>query len=343
MSSGARHRVASRIAGGLREYDPRVTHTIDDEHGLICGFRLGEAGAEPIAVPRDTEAVWLHFNLSDSRARRWLEHHAPIPEEAREALAGEEVRLGLRVLPEAFVMVLGDLHHAFGTEPDSFGEVRIYVDARRMITARPHPLRTMDKVRRELQGGARYPSAIALFVHFVEELADSFADLVAVVSDRIDDAEEHVLAGQYVDRGTALGRERRFMVRLRRYLAADRAALAPLPARLPAAFASDERGELRGLVERLDTIAADLELVQERARLLQEEIVGRVGEATNRNLFLLSVVTTMMLPLTLVASLFGMNVALPWADNPHAFRWISIIMIVTLVATFWWLRTRRLF
>jgi len=53
--------------------------------------------------------------------------------------------------------------------------------------------------------------------------------------------------------------------------------------------------DVQQAVERLDGIAQDLELVQERARLLQEEIAGRLGEATNRNLYLLSVMTTVLL------------------------------------------------
>ena len=49
----------------------------------------------------------------------------------------------------------------------------------------------------------------------------------------------------------------------------------------------------------MDAIAQDIELCQERTRLLQEEIAGRLGEATNRNLFFLSIVTATLLPVTL--------------------------------------------
>jgi zinc transporter len=320
-----------------------VTHALaEPEHGMICGFRLAQPGVERLTAPDAAAHVWLHFNLSDTRARRWLEQRAPAPEAAREALAGDEVRLGLRLLPDAFVVVLADLHHQLGSDPDSFGEIRVYVDAERMITARPHPLCTTDRLRRELMGGAQFPSAMALFVRFIDGLADRFAGLVADAGERVDDAEEQVLAGRYADRGVALGRQRRMMVHLRRYLAADRAALAPLAARLPAAFDDQARVELRHTLDRLDAVAADLELVQERARLLQEEIAGRVGEATGRTLLLLSVVTTVLLPLTLIASLFGMNVELPWAHHPHAFWWILGLMVATLVAVLWWFRSRRL-
>jgi zinc transporter len=93
----------------------------------------------------------------------------------------------------------------------------------------------------------------------------------------------------------------------------------------------------------MDAIAQDLELVQERARLLQEELAGHQRQATSRNLYFLSVLSAIFLPLTLITGLFGMNVpALPWIENPHAFWWVALAMGLTLVIVLAVLRWRRL-
>lgn len=47
---------------------------------------------------------------------------------------------------------------------------------------------------------------------------------------------------------------------------------------------------------------------QERARLLQE-FATRTFEATNLNLYIVSLLTAIFLPLTLITGIFGMNVA----------------------------------
>jgi zinc transporter len=56
-------------------------------------------------------------------------------------------------------------------------------------------------------------------------------------------------------------------------------------------------------------------------------IAGRLGEATNKNPYLLSIVTTTLLPITLITGIFGMNVGgLPWFDDPRGFaHWMVII------------------
>lgn len=131
------------------------------------------------------------------------------------------------------------------------------------------------------------------------------------------------------------------LARLRRQIAANRAALGLVGSRLPEPCSAEQRQGLRAAVERFDGVAQDLELVQERARLLQEELAGRVGEATNRNLFLLSIVTTTLLPITLITGVFGMNVGgLPWVSDSGGFWWVILLMISAVVVVLLILRRR---
>ena len=97
------------------------------------------------------------------------------------------------------------------------------------------------------------------------------------------------------------------------------------------------------MIERLDAVGQDMELSTERARLLQEEIASRLGEATNKNLHLLSIVTTALLPITLITGIFGMNVGgLPFLESKNGFTWVMFGMFITVVVTLTLLRRRHL-
>jgi Mg2+ and Co2+ transporter CorA len=73
--------------------------------------------------------------------------------------------------------------------------------------------------------------------------------------------------------------------------------------------------------------------------LLQEEIMGRSTEQTNRSLHVLAIVTTVFLPASLVAGLFGVNVdGLPWADNPAGFFWVMVIIAAASAFVYWLLK-----
>lgn len=317
---------------------------LEDPEGLLCAFQL--APCQPLEGLADELArwpspVWLHFSLLDNRARAFLESRAPIPEEARATLVEPGARVHLQILQEGIAIVLGDLHHDFDADPDGFGVLRVYIDSGVMITCREHRLTCIDRLRLRLAKEQIATNPFELFEELVRELVEGFERVATNLSDLVDDAEDQILAGQVKDHRSELGRVRRLLVRLRRHVNANRVALLPLPKRLDGIDA-EQRQRLREALQLLDAVGQDLELVTERARLLQEEIAGRQGEATNRNLYLLSTLTTTLLPITLITGIFGMNVGgLPFASSHHGFWSVVLLMLVTVLATLLFLKRSR--
>ncbi len=68
-------------------------------------------------------------------------------------------------------------------------------------------------------------------------------------------------------------------------------------------------------------------------------ISNNLNEVVRR---LTSITVVLMMP-TLLASLYGMNVRLPFADSEHAFFWVLLIGGATVVLPVWILRRRRWF
>ncbi|HYN39630.1 MAG TPA: CorA family divalent cation transporter [Rhodospirillales bacterium] len=325
---------------------------VADDRGLLCGFRLtADAPAERLSW-RDLEGlpdaargpVWLHFNITDARARNWLAAADSVPQQARETLLDSTPHIGIAPAGNGLAGVLGDLHYDDAEDETGLGLVQFYVDETCLITARRHPLKALDRMRRDLIEGLRIDSPAHLLIHILEHLADAFGAVTARVLEAVDAIEDRLLAGRRAEDGGDLGRSRRMMARLRRQMTAERHALLGLGQRLPDWWSKPDRSRLRQAVERLDAIAQDLELVQERARLLQEELADRQREATRSNLYFLSVLSAIFLPLTLVTGVFGMNVPqLPWEENPHGFWWVMLAMAITLAIVLAVLRWRRLF
>lgn len=328
----------------MANVSPAQPARIEDREGLLCAFQLApgrpiEGSADQLAqleVPR-----WLHFSLRDNRARTFLEHRAPVPEEARATLVEPSVRVHLQMLNDSFIVVLGDLHHDFDADPDGFGVLRVYVSRDLMLTCREHRLTCIDRLRQHLATEEIAANPFELFEQLIRELVEGFARVSVNLSDEVDDAEDQILAGHVKDHRAELGRVRRLLARLRRHVNANRSALLPLPKRLDM-LDSEQRLGLREAIELLDSVGQDLELVTERARLLQEELAGRQGEATNRNLYLLSILTTTMLPITLITGIFGMNVGgLPFALSDHGFWSVVLLMIGTVLGTLLFLKRSR--
>lgn len=83
----------------------------------------------------------------------------------------------------------------------------------------------------------------------------------------------------------------------------------------------DEQAEVvNGLSETVDTLASH-----------------RIDEVVR----VLTVVTVITLPLTVLSTVFGMNVALPYEQHPWAFFILIVVGLVVTAALVWYLRSRR--
>ena len=71
--------------------------------------------------------------------------------------------------------------------------------------------------------------------------------------------------------------------------------------------------------------------MRERSRLLEEELRFKNEEESNRHLHSLSIVTSLLLPPTLVTGIFGMNTkGLPLTDVDQGFLWAAALMVCSV-------------
>jgi zinc transporter len=305
--------------------------------GLVCGYRVDASGnmrdlswAEMDSAMADEDnVVWLHFNQADARVRDWIESTSHLPSAAKTILLGTDSHMRIEVCGSGLAGVVGDLHHEFAEKSDQLGVLRLYLDNRCLVSTRRHPLEAIDKLRRAIGDGLRVDRPITIIAQFLHHVTDTLGDLLIELAGDVDELEDQLLAGRIGNNTPELARIRRIAVRLRRHMVPQQHALVSLLSRMPTWIDEGDAAGLRGAIERLAALGHDLDLVQERARLLGDQISGRLAEATNRNLYILSIVTTIFMPMTLVTGIFGMNLGgLPGLQDPMGFWYGILIMLV---------------
>ncbi|MFL6658198.1 MAG: CorA family divalent cation transporter, partial [Massilia sp.] len=108
------------------------------------------------------------------------------------------------------------------------------------------------------------------------------------------------------------------------------ASLFRLLQRPPNWMSEADTDEFRQATEEFAVVLSDVSSLQERIKLLQEELAARVDEENGRSLFVLTIVTVLALPINIVAGLLGMNVGgIPLAQHPHGF-WVVVGVVVSV-------------
>jgi len=326
-----------------------------DRSGLISGFLFHPGGrGEPLdtaAAARwlsgeDTSGgafAWLHFNLANAATERWLGEHLDNAEAFMDALHEGSRSTRIEHTQDTLIAVVNDVLYDFDFEPSQIATQWISVDARTLVSARLQPLRAIDRLRAAVKGGETFDSSVALLTHLLRDQADVLAQIVRAATERADKVEDGLLAGRIQHSRARLGTLRRVLVRLRRLLAPEPGALFRLLNQPPAWIADDDVHDLRHSTEEFSAVLGDMAALQERIKLLQEEIVARVTEETNRSVYVLTMVTVLALPINMIAGLLGMNVGgIPLAEHPHGFLIIvAIIASFTVMAARWAFRRQE--
>lgn len=315
--------------------------------GLVFGFHIHGGLAHAVneeslgnacGVPHDW--IWLHLALSDHRARRFIETLDAAPEAARILLLSSEERIQLHLTPTGAYGVLPDIERDFADHSLGSGRFGFWLDGAHLVTARRHPLRAAEHLKSELEEGRLPASPAAALARLPGHFAALVeARMVALEAD-LGRIEDEVLAERFTD-NRALGAMRRELARYAREFSALKGAIhRAMSARHGGMTHSPLLDQLPALMQDVEDFDRDAGGLTERARLIYEEIDARIAAITNRSLSALTVISTLMLPPTFVAGLFGINVGgMPWAQDRHGF-WIVVFVCVALGAVMYGLLKR---
>ena len=322
-----------------------------DESGLVWGWSFAPSGpareigspdaAEALqrlrAQPDDAGFLWLHFNLSHASSVRWLERHGGLAPSFFEALRDELLSTRIERDEDALVAVLNDVHYDFTLDATEFATLWVSLDRSLVITARRTPLRSVEQLRTAVRAGDRPTSTTELLERLLRAQADVLVGIVRDVTRRVDQVEDDLLDGKLDAKRAKLGQLRRLLVRLQRLLAPEPASLFRLLQHPPRWMADADVQQLSGASEEFSVALRDTAALQERIKLLQEEVAAMVNERNGRSLFALTVLTVLALPINILAGLFGMNVGgIPLAQNPHGF-WILATVVTLFTGVGGWL------
>jgi zinc transporter len=285
--------------------------------------------------------VWLHFNLSQASTEKWLRENTQLPVEFFEALQQGSRSTRVELVDDSLLAVVNDVLHEFSFNPHETSTLWLSVTPHMVISARRKPLKSVDRLRQAVEAGARMETSVELLTHLLRDQADVLIGIVRETVTRVDKIEDDLLAERLNYKRANLGNLRRVLVRLQRLMAPEPAALFRLLQRPPQWIDELDLQDLRQSSEEFSAVLVDMASLQERIKLLQEEIAAMVNERNSRSLYTLTVFTVMALPINMIAGLFGMNVAgIPMSDESHGF-WVVVGLVACVTGIVYWALTRQ--
>jgi Mg2+ and Co2+ transporter CorA len=302
--------------------------------------RLLDGGAS-IDLLHGRRFVWVHLILGNARTREWIGTQDALPPEAREVFLSKDRHPSLHWGGEALWGTLHDVRHEDQGGMEAT-DLRFALWPQFLLTARHHAARSAMAVKDQAEKGAIFEDSTALFESMLIAAADSIGEAAQEIAAELDKIEDRVLSDSLSDESASLLRLRRGISRQERLVQAAHGVLVQLEQNRGETVLQAYRELGSRVRQRIDAFRADLHLQADRARLLQEEVAAQLATATNRNLFALTVVTTLLLPPAFVTGYFGMNTkGLPFGDSDYGTLYATFLCLLAAGVAYLLIRRYR--
>ena len=209
-----------------------------------------------------------------------------------------------------------------------------------LTTLREIPLRSFTSLqRRMLARPAQYKNGFYLFVSIMDQRVDLDADIIELMSKDTAQFSKRINQKEDINEDFLLDinqlQENAMVVRenvvdkqrlISNILKSDR-------------FPEELEGRLTVLLQDISSLINHTNFTFERLEYLQDTVVGLINLQQNNIMKIFTFISLLLMPATLVASFYGMNVKLPIAE--YWWAWMVILGVMVLLIAGLWITFRR--
>jgi len=285
--------------------------------------------------------LWMNMDYAGSRASSWLETTSQIDPIVVSALTDADPRPRAVAHGDRLLLIMRGINNNAGAAPENMISVRAWIEPQRVITLRHRESSSVKQLVADFETGTGARSSAELIVHLAERIVDHVVARVDTLGDAIAACEDQVLGDEPGDLRATLADHRRRAIALRRFLAPQREAFGKLPTIAVPWLDANHRARLAEVADQLTRTVEELDAARDRAAITQEELGSRLSEATNKRLYVLSLITSVFLPLGFVCSLLGVNVGgVPLQKVDWAFWALCGVFVLGVYFQLWLFRRR---
>jgi len=226
-------------------------------------------------------------------------------------------------------------------------QVSVFIGQNYLITLHKGELKPLVKLFRECEideesrqenfsSGPGY-----LLYRIIDRLVDYCLPIANKMLENIEDVEDSIFSNRGRSQIKEISMIRRDIISFRRIIWPMRAVIGSLEPKIRRFAKMDLTVYFGDTVDHLDKIWDALDEYKEIIEGLNDTHDSLASNNTNEVMRILTIIATIFMPITLIASLWGMNIPLPFATSGNALLYIILIMVGIISGMLYFFRRRH--
>lgn len=298
-----------------------------DNHILLAyafdgnGHGIPINGKQAVLELKNDDLAWVHLDANNPNTATWLKKEVSYLDQIIvDALLADETRPRVMEFDEGSLIIFRGVNLNQNARPEDMVSIRLWIDSYRIISIQRRDLIAIHTIENSIKGGKAIKNAgefVSILCHELAECLELFLEELGSATDEI---EGRILETRGFDLRENTITIRKQAIMLKRHLAPQRDVVGKL-VNCNQDWVSDiDKRNFQESHNHLIRYVEDLDEIRERSQIVHDELTNAITERVNRNMYVLSVIASVFLPLTFVTGLFGMNVSdIPVNNIPGAF------------------------
>ncbi|HIQ85716.1 MAG TPA: magnesium and cobalt transport protein CorA [Candidatus Cryptobacteroides excrementigallinarum] len=302
---------------------------------------LSQSETELTAISREN-VIWIDMLQPTGDQKRFVEQY--LGTEIQSRAEAEEIESSSRFSEENGA-IFANTNFLSPADDEMLMDAVSFILVRGILTTiREIPLRSLNTLQLKMQAlPDEYPDGNTVFVDIMDRRVDLDADIVELISQDVtrysrrinqnEDINEDFLLDINQLQQNAMNVRANMVDKQRLISNLLKSKLFPKDAEL--------RERLGIILQDIASLVNHISFTFERLEYMQETVIGIINLDQNRIMKVFTFVSILLMPATLVASFYGMNVKLPLAGMDWAWAVIIALMVLLMAAMIWYFFKRK--
>ena len=213
-----------------------------------------------------------------------------------------------------------------------------------LTTLRENPLRSLDTLQVKMQAlPTEYPDGNTVFVEIMNRRVDLDADIVELIAKDVSRFSRRINQNEDINEEFLLdfNQLQQNAMNVRANMLDKQRLISNLMKSKSFPKDPELRESLTIIRQDIASLVSHINFTFERLEYMQETVLGIINLSQSRIMKVFTFVSILLLPATLVASFYGMNVKLPFATKDWAWVAIFVLMLLLMSAMIWYFFKRK--
>jgi magnesium transporter len=226
-------------------------------------------------------------------------------------------------------------------------QISVFIGEKYLITLHKGELKPLVKLFKECQRDEESRQEYLgegsgfLLYRIVDRLVDSCLPILGKVLDNIEAVEDDIFSDRKSGTVKEISILRRDVISFRRIIWPMRAVIGSLQSKVRHFTKQDMEAYFGDVTDHVDKIWDALDEYKEIIEGLSDTYDSLASNRTNEVMRMLTIIGTILLPLIVVASIYGMNIPLPFQNSNYALLFVILVTLVIVGGMLIFFRRQR--